>query len=132
MISTGQPPARTARPSLGRLWWGLVFVVLGVLGLFAVAGMTDWDGIVGRWWPVAFVGWAVAEMLEARRVTTAGAVIVAIGSGVLADNLDWPGRGLVWSALFLAIGATVLWRSRPTDRANADQRRPSWWGRCCS
>ena len=78
-----------------------------------MAGVVDWNTTVGVWWPVALIGWAAAEMINARRLTVAGSIIVAIGLGLLASNLDWPTRGLVWSALFLGVGAAILWTARP-------------------
>jgi hypothetical protein len=102
-------------PSLSRLWWGLVFLAAGVIGILAVADVVDWNRTVGVWWPVALVGWAAAEMINSRRLTVTGSVIVAIGLAMLADNLDWPVRGLVWSALFLGVGVAILWGARPRD-----------------
>jgi hypothetical protein len=113
MAATKQPSVRRYHPSLSRLWWGLVFVVAGVIGILAVAGVVDWNTTVGVWWPAALIGWAAAEMINARRLTVAGSVIVAIGLGLLAGNLDWPVRGLVWSALFLGAGVAILWGTRP-------------------
>jgi hypothetical protein len=110
----------------------MVFVAAGVLGLLSVAGVADWDGIVGRWWPIAFVGWAVAEMVAARRVTAFAAIIVVIGLGILADNLAWAGRGIIWSSLFLGVGGAILWGIRSRDRSAAGRRARSWcpsW--CC-
>lgn len=121
MATTKQP--RVRGPSLSRLWWGLVFLAAGVLGILAVADIVDWGSTVGAWWPLAFIGWAVIEMMGAGQLTLAGVIIVAIGLGVLADNLEWPSRGIVWSVLFLSIGIAILWRPRPDDRSDTPRMR---------
>jgi LiaF transmembrane domain len=129
-MATMRPP-QVRRLSLSRLWWGLVFLTAGVLGILAVADVVDWGSTVGDWWPLAFIGWAVTEMIGARRLTLSGAIIVAIGLGVLADNLEWPSRGIVWSALFLGIGIAILWSTRTNERTSTTADAPSWWARRC-
>jgi hypothetical protein len=103
------PSARSiAAPRPTRIWWALVFIALGALGILQVLGVVDWDRAVGGWWPVAIIGWGLAEMLTARRFLPAAAIAAAIGLGLLSDEQDWPVGGLVWSAVFIGIGIAVL------------------------
>ena len=104
-------PGRTATalPVLNptRVWWGLVFGALGVLGVLHVAGILDWNQTVDDWWPIAIIGWPLTAMLAGRRLSATAAVIALIGLGLLADEQHWTGRGIIWSAVFAAIGAAI-------------------------
>lgn len=116
-IDTRSAAERTGAPARlrpNRAWWGLVFVALGGLGVLHVAGVLDWNQTVGHWWPVAIVGWPIAEMLTARRFSTTAAIVAVVGLGLLADEQRWTARGIIWSAVFVAIGAAIL--SRPYRR----------------
>jgi hypothetical protein len=85
-----------------------MFLALGVLGILALAGALNWDQTVGEWWPVAIIGWPLAEMLAARRASADGIVVTAIGITLLADAQNWAIQGLLWTLLFLLIGAAIL------------------------
>ncbi len=91
-----------------RLWIGLMFLVLGVLGVLAIAGILDWDQTVGEWWPVAIIGWPVSEMIAKRHISVDGIVIAGIGLALLADEQRWAAGSVIWTALFLLIGVAVL------------------------
>ena len=105
-------PSRPGRamPALNptRAWWGLVFIALGGLAVLHVTGIVDWNQTVDHWWPVAIIGWALAEMLTARRFSATAAIIAAAGLGLLADEQHWTGRGIIWSAVFAGIGAAIM------------------------
>lgn len=108
-----------------RLWVGLVLLALGVLGLFAVGGAVDWDRTVERWWPIAIIGWGVADLIADRRVTLGGTIVVAIGLTLLADEQAWAVDGLLWSALFLFAGAAILLAGhRPRSSTGTSGRDP--------
>lgn len=91
-----------------RLWFGLVFLAMGVLAILDAVGTVAWSQTFEEWWPVAIVGWGVATMLADRRFSLGGTIIVAIGITVLADEQGWPAEALVWSILFMLIGAAIL------------------------
>jgi hypothetical protein len=97
-----------------------MFIALGGLGILHVLDILNWGNVVGEWWPVAIIGWALAEMLTARRFSATAAVIAAIGVGLLADEQDRTGSGVVWSAVFIAIGMAILYghshRTNPSTR----------------
>jgi LiaF transmembrane domain len=91
-----------------RAWIGLMFLTLGVLGILALTGALNWDQTVGEWWPVAIIGWPIAEMLAARRISIDGTIVVSIGLTLLADEQDWAVQGLMWTLLFLYVGTAIL------------------------
>lgn len=109
-----------------RLWVGLVFLAMGVLGILDVTDTVAWSQTFEEWWPVAIVGWGLAEMLAAKRWTLGGTIIAAIGVVLLADEQAWPAEGLVWSMLFLLLGVAILVpRSRGTLDDAGDGRPAS-------
>jgi len=118
------------------VWIAIVLLVIGVCGILDAAGMVSSGETIGQWWPLAVVGWAVAEMIGARRATFGGAVVVAIGLALLAGTQEWGGDALIWSALAIFIGLAVLVdASRQTSRsARGDERgsgpSTSWWDAC--
>ncbi len=90
------------------VWIAIVLLALGVCGILDAAGVADSSQTIGQWWPIAIVGWAVAEMLGARRVTFGGVVCTAIGVTLLADTQAWASDALLWSGLAIAIGLAIL------------------------
>lgn len=117
----GECPERRSGPSAVRLWFGLVFLAMGLLAILDVAGAVAWSRTFEEWWPIAVVGWGLAVMLHGRRVSLAGTLIVAAGITLLADEQGWAVEALVWSALFLLVGVAILLPrgSRNPDGSNA-------------
>ena len=111
-----RPVKALPTPTLTRVWWAMVFVWLGGLGVLHVLGVLDWSRSVGGWWPVAIVGWGATEMLAARRFSPSAAIVTTVGLGLLADEQHWTGRGFIWSALFVAIGTAILFGGRRRKR----------------
>jgi len=98
-----------------------VFLAMGVLAILDATEVIVWSRTFEEWWPVAIVGWGVTDMLSDRRVTLGGAVIVAIGFLLLADEQAWTAEGFVWSLLFILVGAAILLPSRDHDTVCEDR-----------
>jgi sugar phosphate permease len=94
------------RPST--VWIAVVLLAVGVCGILDAAGVVESSQTIGQWWPVAIVGWAVAEMVAARRVTLGGVVCAAVGLTLLADEQAWASDVLVWSSLAVFVGLAIL------------------------
>jgi len=93
----------------GIIWIAIVLLALGVCGILDAAGVVDSSQTIGQWWPLAVIGWAIAEMLAERRVTLGGVICAAIGLTLLADAQAWVSSDtLVWSSLALFIGLALL------------------------
>jgi hypothetical protein len=90
------------------VWIAIVLLALGVCGILDAAGVVDSSQTIGQWWPLAVIGWAVSEMLFARRVTLGGVIGSAIGLTLLADAQAWANGALLWSALAITIGLAIL------------------------
>lgn len=93
---------------LTTLWIAFVLLALGVCGLLDAAGAVDSAQTIGQWWPLAIAGWAVAAMLDERRVTLGGVVCLAIGLALLADIQALGSGVVIWSALAIAVGSAIL------------------------
>lgn len=91
-----------------RAWLGFTLAALGVIGVLDTVGVSDWDATVGAWWPVAIIGWGIADMLGDRRMTVGGVVISGVGLALLVNLQDWMAEGLIWSVLLLLIGGVIL------------------------
>jgi hypothetical protein len=104
------------------LWIAIVLLALGVCGILDAAGVVDSSQTIGQWWPLAVVGWAIAEMLGERRLTRGGIVCAAIGLTLLADTQAWADGALLWSSLAITIGLALLVDAglRRGDRTNGD------------
>jgi hypothetical protein len=107
-----------------RLWFGLVFLAMGVLAIFDATGAVEWSSAVDGWWPLVITGWGVAEMVAQRKVGLGAVAVALIGLALLAEAQAWAGETVIWSVLFLLIGAAILGLGRfaRKDRpANAAQ-----------
>jgi hypothetical protein len=91
-----------------RLWFGLVLLTLSAMAVLATTGVLGWEQTVGRWWPVAIIGWGLADMVADREVTLGGSIITTVGLLLLADEQDWAIEGSMWTAVFLVAGIRVL------------------------
>ena len=92
----------------GTVWIALVLLALGVCGILDAAGVADSSQTIGQWWPLAVIGWAIAEMLAKRRVTVGGVICAAIGLTLLADAQAWANGALLWSSLAITSGLAIL------------------------
>jgi sugar phosphate permease len=90
------------------VWIAIVLLALGVCGILDAAGVVDSSQTIAQWWPLAIVGWAIAEMLAERRVTLGGVICAAIGLTLLADAQAWASDTLLWSSLALFVGLALL------------------------
>jgi sugar phosphate permease len=100
-------------------WLGLMFLALGVFGILDATGILDSSQTIGQWWPVAIIGWPLAEMLTTRRVSIGGIICVAVGFALLADEQAWAADTLVWSSLAVFIGVILMYTARRREPDDA-------------
>ena len=91
-----------------RVWFGLVFLAMGVLAILDATGAVEWNSAVDGWWPLVIAGWGVAEMVAHRRIELGAVVVTLAGCALLAQAQAWAGEAVIWSVLFLLIGAAML------------------------
>jgi LiaF transmembrane domain len=99
---------RSTEMKPGTVWIAIMLLALGVCGILDAAGVVDSSQTIGQWWPLAVVGWAITDMLAARRVTLGAVICAAIGVTLLADAQAWVGDTLLWSSLAVFIGLALL------------------------
>ncbi|MEV0067975.1 MULTISPECIES: LiaI-LiaF-like domain-containing protein [unclassified Amycolatopsis] len=93
---------------LVRMWFGLVLVALGVLGILDTVGVAEWSVTAGRWWPLAIIGLGLAAMWSQRRVSFGPGLLTVVGLVLLAGQLQWTQKTLFWPSLLLLAGAVAL------------------------
>jgi hypothetical protein len=90
------------------VWIAIVLLAVGGCGILDAAGVVDSTQTIGQWWPIAIVGWAIAEMAGERRVTLGGVICLAVGITLLADAQAWASDAIVWSAFAITLGLAIL------------------------
>jgi hypothetical protein len=113
-------------PVTGRLVFGMVVIVLGVLFTLDSVGVLD-AGQFLRWWPAAPILYGVARMtgLGCRQNTLAGAIFTIAGTLFLLHDFDvisldpW---SLFWPFVLLAIGASMVRGSLRRQRLRLELR----------
>ena len=90
------------------IWIAIVLLALGVCSILDAAGVIASSQTIGEWWPLAVIGWALADMLAKRRVTLGGVICAAIGLTLLADAQAWFSDALLWSSLAITSGLAIL------------------------
>jgi len=91
-----------------RAWFGLVFLAMGVLAILDATGAVEWSSAVDGWWPLVIAGWGVAEMVARRRIELGAVVVTLVGCALLAEAQAWAAEAVIWSVLFLLVGAAIL------------------------
>jgi hypothetical protein len=112
------------RPLLsGRLVFGLVVLMLGVLWTLDNLGQIDASRVLA-WWPAVALAWGLMQLtgLGVRRCYTTGWIWVVIGTFAGLDKLRiWPFSPLDLVPLFLvAVGGVIVsraWRGRSAGDA---------------
>ena len=114
----------------GTVWIALVLLALGACGILDAAGVADSSQTIGQWWPLAVIGWALAEMLAKRRLTLGGVICAAIGVTLLADDQAWFSDALLWSSLAISVGLAILISAglRRGERHNSDAQSATGGG----
>ncbi len=100
----------SASKNQGRIFWGLLLIVLGGLFLLHQMDRIDFGDLMGRYWPVVFILLGLSILLSNNfRNVGAGIFFIAFGVFFLLVRLRVFDR-MVWSYLWpLAIIAVGVW-----------------------
>lgn len=115
----------SASKNQGRIFWGLLLIVLGGLFLLDQMDKLDFGDLIGRYWPVVFIILGLSILLSNNfRNVGSGLFFIAFGAFFLLVRLRIFDR-MVWSYLWpLAIIGVGVWiLVRPAwhpDRKKAD------------
>lgn len=107
--------------SQGRIFWGLLLVVLGVLFLLDRTGTLDFGDLVARFWPVIFILIGVSILLSNNfRNAGSGLFFILFGAFFLLLRLrifDQAVWRFLWPLAIIAVGLWILLRpARHPDR----------------
>lgn len=100
------------RHSSGRIFWGLVLILLGVLFLLDQMGRVDFGDVISSWWPLILVAAGLWQLISSNFQELAGGLfLIVIGALFQLAKLEIIGRDAwhyVWPALIIGLGLWVL------------------------
>ena len=101
-----------SRASQSRVFWGLIFIGVGVLFLLDQMGQIDFEYIVGRYWPAVFIIIGIAILIANDFKNTGPALFFIIfGAFFLLMKLEVFHQTLwhyFWPLLVIALGVWIL------------------------
>lgn len=102
----------TPRNASGRIFWGLVLIVVGVLFLLDRMGQLDFGTLFSKYWPLILILAGIVHLFaNSFRNASGGIVLIVIGSVFMLAKLDILGKSAwhyVWPILFIVLGAWIL------------------------
>ena len=100
------------RQCSGRIFWGFVLILVGVLFLLDRMGRLDFGELIGRWWPLILVAAGLWHLVANRfRDFVSGLFLIVIGGLFQFAKLEILGRSAwhyIWPALIIIVGLWVL------------------------
>ena len=103
------------RDSQGRIFWGLLLIIIGFLFLVGRWGHVDIGDIFARWWPLILI--AIGLWILITQNATSGIIVIVIGGFFLLARLHVFEHHLwyyFWPILLIALGLWLI--ARPTFR----------------
>jgi hypothetical protein len=98
--------------SSGRIFWGLVLILVGVLFLLDRMGRLDFGEFIGRFWPLILVAAGLWHLVTNQfRDVIGGLFLIVIGGMFQLAKLEILGRSAwhyIWPALIIILGLWVL------------------------
>lgn len=101
------------RTDQGRIFWGLILIILGVLFLFDQLGEIDFGEIVSTYWPVIFIVLGLSILAGSGfRSAGPGLFFILFGAFFLLMRLEILHRSLwhYWPVFVIAAGLWILLR----------------------
>ncbi len=96
----------------GRIFWGLVLILVGVLFLLDRMGRLDFGEFIGRFWPLILVAAGLWHLVANQfRDVVGGLFLIVIGGMFQLAKLELLGRSAwhyIWPALIIILGLWVL------------------------
>jgi hypothetical protein len=118
--------AERIRNVTGRNVFAIVLIALGVLWTLDSLGFIESDQIL-RWWPVAVIAFGLSRLLGvgSRPNYGVGALFTIGGAWLLGNSLDLIRVSVfdLWPLVLVAIGASMILRSRPSQILSSATRQ---------
>ena len=103
-----------ASKTQGRIFWGLLLIVLGLLFLFDQMGKLDFGDLVGRYWPVVFILIGVSILLSNNfQNVGSGIFFILFGAFFLLIRMRIFDHSLwhyAWPLAIIGVGVWILFR----------------------
>jgi predicted membrane protein len=100
------------RKNQGRIFWGLLLIVLGVVFLLDRMGRLDFGDLIGRYWPVIFILIGISILLSNNlRNIGSGMFFILFGTFFLLLRLrifDQAVWRYLWPLAIIAVGLWIL------------------------
>jgi predicted membrane protein len=104
----------SAQKNQGRIFWGILLVILGVLFLFDQMDKLDFGDLVGRYWPVIFILMGLSILLSNNfKNIGSGVFFILFGAFFLLLRLRVFDRAVwhyAWPLAIIAVGLWILFR----------------------
>ncbi len=96
----------------GRIFWGFILILVGVLFLLDRMGRLDFGELIGRYWPLIIVAAGVWHLVASQfRDVVGGLFLIIIGGMFQLGKLELLGRNAwhyVWPTVIIVLGLWVL------------------------
>jgi predicted membrane protein len=118
----GEPQARRSIPLTGRLLFGAVILVLGLLWTAENLGFGEVEAVL-RWWPVLLLGYGLVRVLglDGSRSVVSGTLFILAGGWMVARELGWVHLSIwrLWPVWMIVVGAGLIFRSLRPEQPQA-------------
>lgn len=95
----------------GKVFLGIIFILIGVSALFKQLGLWDLGNIIAVWWPLILIGAGVSQLSGRPVSKTSGIVLIVLGVLFQMRELDIITVSLArffWPGIIIAIGVSML------------------------
>jgi predicted membrane protein len=118
------------RPNAGRIFWGLVLILIGALVLFERFGLHDLGWILSNWWPAIFILIGISILIgNGFRRPVSGLLFILFGTFFLLrelDILDYDVWHYFWPAALVLLGLWII--LKPAFRGRGGESIPAAQG----
>lgn len=116
----------THKIASGRIFWGLLIILIGVLFLLDQMGQLDFGSIISRYWPLILILAGIWHLIANNfRDAAGGLFMIIIGGFFMLMKLEILGRSAwhyFWPLIIIAVGLLVLLGS---TRLRSSEKMPS-------
>jgi predicted membrane protein len=108
--------------NIGRLLFGVVLLVAGILFLLDLGDYVNATEIIGNWWPIVVIAFGLVSLIGPARSVIGGTIVIIVGVILLLATLDIiavSAAELILPLILIAVGIGVLF-VRSGMRAGAD------------
>ncbi|RMG32771.1 MAG: hypothetical protein D6732_12980, partial [Methanobacteriota archaeon] len=116
-------------------FWGIFFILVGIIIFLDSAEFLDFGMIFSRYWPVLLMALGISLLTRKQPNMVGGSILLLFGIYFQLDELGWiyyPYRAYFFSAALIVIGAIFLYHASKKERElekpeglNTDNQSPA-------